>query len=592
MNALTLSDGLQNVIAGLGGAGDKLTYNRYVTTHISSAQVDAAYRTSGLCRKVHDLKPQEMTRAGRDWQTDATDITTLTQAEKTLGVWAKLRLALEYAARYGGAAIVLGIDRGAPDTPLRPEMVRRGDLKFITVLTRDQITIEEIDQNPYSPFYGEPEYYRFRDGTVVDPSRVIPVIGQPLPNSDIGQFWGDPLLMSLWNAISNSDLVQSTIAALLPEIKADTLGIPGLTRQLATAEYERLLMKRVQTASLFQSMFNVKLIDSGDGAEGSGEKWETRQLNVSGYPELMTAFMGRVAAETDIPVTRLAGISPGGMQSTGKGEQVDFEKHISARQELDLRPIVDRLDQYLIPSALGARPNGLYWTFAPLSQMSEAERAEVQYKRAQAYQIRMNAGGINPDALSDAEVNSMIESGDYPGLEQSIAAHGLLSEEPEPEDDPSAIVPVGDAAPRSLYVRRDVVNVDELMAWAAEQGFTDIVPDMHVTIMYSRTPVDWIKMGDDYRDMTGDGKGQLVIKPGGPRVVEPLGSATAVLMFASSDLSWRNHEMREAGASFDYPDYQPHVTISYGKTPDLATIQPYRGRIVFGPEIFEEIRGE
>lgn len=583
MSGLTLGDGLQNVISGLGLGGDKNSYNRYAQTYISVGQINAAYRTSGLCRKVHDLKPQEMTRAGRDWQADARDITALTTTEATLGVWAKLRRGLEYATRYGGAALVIGVDRGDPSTPLLPAQVRKGDLKFIHVLTRHQISTPEMDWNAYSPYYGEPEYYQLRDGTIVDPSRVIPMIGQALPDPDLGEFWGDPLLMSLWTAISNSDLVQETIAALLPEIKSDTIAIPGLTRQLATQQYEQLLMRRVQMAQLFQSMFNVKLIDSGDGTEGSGEKWETRQISTSGYPELMTAFIGRVAAETDIPVTRLAGISPGGMQSTGKGEQQDFEKHISARQELDLRPVLDRLDPILVRSALGS--DVPYWTFAPLSQLSEVERADVQYKRAQAFVARVNTGTINADALADAELNSMIESGDYPGLEQSIAKYGTQPEDPPEDDgtDPSAIVPVGDALPRTLYVRRDVVNTADITAWARAQGFTDIVPDLHVTIMYSRTPVDWIKMGEAY-DAT------LTIDAGGPRVVEPLGTATAVLMFSSSSLAWRNMAMREAGAQFDYPEYQPHVTISYGKAPDLATVEPYRGKIVFGPEIFEEVK--
>jgi hypothetical protein len=46
--------------------------------------------------------------------------------------------------------------------------------------------------------------------------------------------------------------------------------------------------------------------------------------------------------------------------------------------------------------------------------------------------------------------------------------------------------------------------------------------------------------------------------------------------------------MREAGASWDWPDYQPHISLS--KAPvDLSKIEPYRGEIVLGPEIFEEI---
>lgn len=146
-----------------------------------------------------------------------------------------------------------------------------------------------------------------------------------------------------------------------------------------------------------------------------------------------------------------------------------------------------------------------------------------------------------------------------------------------------------DARPRSLYVRRDVLNASEIAAWAEGQGIADLMPDLHVTIAFSRTAVDWIKMGADYRD--ADGKGGFTIAPGGPRVVEPLGEMTAVLMFASSDLSYRNMSMREEGASWDHADYQPHMSLTRAPI-DLATIKPYRGKIELGPEVFEEVRAD
>ncbi|MGQ3214777.1 MAG: hypothetical protein ACT6T2_27220 [Shinella sp.] len=129
------------------------------------------------------------------------------------------------------------------------------------------------------------------------------------------------------------------------------------------------------------------------------------------------------------------------------------------------------------------------------------------------------------------------------------------------------------------------------MAWAKAQGFTGIVPDLHVTITYSRTPVDWMKMGDNWSD---NGKGGLTIPAGGPRLMEAFGEngEAKVLSFASSALSWRHEDMKRNGASSDREDYQPHVTISYAAGgPELNTVEPFRGKIELGPEIFEEIKG-
>ncbi|MCZ3275982.1 hypothetical protein NYZ53_19970, partial [Acinetobacter baumannii] len=64
-----------------------------------------------------------------------------------------------------------------------------------------------------------------------------------------------------------------------------------------------------------------------------------------------------------------------------------------------------------------------------------------------------------------------------------------------------------DAAPRTLYVRRDLLNAGELIAWARDAGFTTTLPadDMHVTIAYSRTPIDWMKVASDDWGSDDDG---------------------------------------------------------------------------------------
>lgn len=153
------------------------------------------------------------------------------------------------------------------------------------------------------------------------------------------------------------------------------------------------------------------------------------------------------------------------------------------------------------------------------------------------------------------------------------------------------VVEAKSSTPRTLYVSRRLLNSDEFLKWARAQGFrqTLAAADLHVTIAYSRARIDWMTIGEAWS--FGDSKGHLTIAAGGPRVVEAVGTAGAVaLKFASSDLSWRNMSIREAGASWDYPDYQPHVTITHAPgSVDLTKVEPYRGELRFGPEIFAEI---
>lgn len=133
---------------------------------------------------------------------------------------------------------------------------------------------------------------------------------------------------------------------------------------------------------------------------------------------------------------------------------------------------------------------------------------------------------------------------------------------------------------RTLYVCRPLLNADDLRAWAAAQGFKTTLPDMHVTIAYSREKTTWD---------VGRATNRLRIT-GGERLIEKLGDAI-VLRFASSKLQDRWRQIRKAGASWDYPGYKPHVSITEGKV-DVDGIKPYRGPLIFGPERFEEIEGK
>ena len=257
----------------------------------------------------------------------------------------------------------------------------------------------------------------------------------------------------------------------------------------------------------------------------------------------------------------MMGESPGGLNSTGKGELKDYHNNIGARQVNELSPALNRLDEVTIRSALGSRPKDIYYTWSPLEQMSEKEKAEIFKSKVEAARQIVGTGGTSPalmpvEVVGEALANELIEDGSLAGLDAAIAKYGLTVEEPDEEDEEAALAgrrqPAADAAPRTLYVRRDVLNAAEIIAWAKGQGFTTTLPadDLHVTIAFSRTQIDWMKVGEAWS--FGDGKGRLTVNPGGPRMMERFGEAT-VLLFSSSDLQWRHMAIREAGASWDHP---------------------------------------
>lgn len=137
----------------------------------------------------------------------------------------------------------------------------------------------------------------------------------------------------------------------------------------------------------------------------------------------------------------------------------------------------------------------------------------------------------------------------------------------------------------TLYVSRRLLNADQLIAWAKGAGFAVTVPanEMHVTIAHSQKPVDWTSIPESLSD--------TVRAYGGMRQLAALGDGSAiVLMFESQDLRDDWAQIEAAGAEWGWPEYIPHVTITYqGTNLDLSTIKPFQGPLLFGPEIFEPI---
>lgn len=579
-------DGFTNLMSNLGQANAKTGANQYARRIVTKQQADDAYSSSTWFGKIIDIRADDAVREGRSWKGDKEQIEAIEAAENDLNYWSKVNQAIKWADLYGGAVIIPDLP-GNSASPLNPERITKGGVKFLSVLSRHSIQAEGIDRNPLSPNFGGAERYKVQTsaGTslVFHPSRVILFNGRNVGDTaDRTDIWGQSLWEHLADSILASDSGGAVIAALLQEAKVDVVRINEFMESIGNDQVEAAHMKRWQMVAMLKSVSNLMLLDGSD-------EWDQKTVNWSGIPEAVQTLLTIMAGAADIPLTRLTGQQSKGLSNDGAGDLRNYYDSVKAKQKLQFTPRLKPLDDILIRTALGDRPKDIWYTWNPLWQPSDKERAETQKIRAETFKIELDTAALAEKPLTKAYVNAAIESGLYPGYEQAISDSdsddGLPSEAEQAEEAERQAamaqpVAVGDAAPRTLYVRRDVINKAEITRWAKAQGFTDIVPDLHVTITYSRTPVDWFKMGSTWDE-------ELRLPAGGARQMETFGEAK-VLLIQSNVLTWRHEEMVRNGASFDFPEYQPHITISYGAMPD--NVEPYQGVIKLGPEIFEEVR--
>lgn len=414
-----ISDGLVSIASGIGTTADKLTQYGYCFRKLAWHEVEARYRSSWLARKVVDLPASEMTRPKRMWQADDLDIGEVERLERDLGLWAKLEEALRLG-RMGGGLLVIGAMQGNVDQPLRVEALGRNSLAYLHVMCRDDVVLGPINRDPGSPLFGQPAYYEIvgETGMVrLHPSRVIPFKGRYVPrrgNNETVAFWGDSELDAIDEAIRNADTAQNGLAALINEAKVDIWGIPELTTAFQTAETEAQLVRRFSASNLFKSMHNAVIKDAADS-------WDTRQLNLSNVPEVINAYIALVAGACSMPATVLLGKSPDGMNATGDGDLQNWERTLDGWREGILRPALDYLDEILLRSALGGRPDKLWWEFGPLRERAPKEILEEVKLAADVVKVAIDAG-MPQEPVLEALANAMVESGMFPGLDQAMVA--------------------------------------------------------------------------------------------------------------------------------------------------------------------------
>jgi phage-related protein (TIGR01555 family) len=443
-------DSLVSFVSRLGTERDKAATVFYTQPILTDEQIVAAYRGSWLPRKIIDIPALDSCRKWRDWQADDKVIELIEKEEKRLNVKGKILEASKKSRLFGGAALYIGTGDADTSGPLDHERIGKAGIKHLTVLTRRQLKAGTIDRDPESEWFNRPENYYLTGlngkQLIIHPSRLVLFNGAMAPDDDISgamQGWGESILTATLDAIKNADSTAGNIASLIFEAKIDIIKIPGFTENIGNESYEDAILSRYTLANTIKGINGTLLLDAE-------EEYESKSAQLAGLTDILMAFMQIVSGAADIPVTRLLGQSPAGMNATGTSDMKNYHDRIQSIQELELTPAMARLDECIIRSATGSRDETIYYEWAPLEQMSEKERADIFKTKSDAARALIGSSSgqeiITREALSDALVNTFTEDGSLPGLDGFIDEYGKLSEQ-----EPSEAEIIAAATPTKNY---------------------------------------------------------------------------------------------------------------------------------------------
>jgi len=411
-------DGLSNLVANIGVAGkDKSAHSTFVDEVLTDVEIRALFGSTWLGRKIVSIPVGDVIRPWRMWQAETDEASLLETEEKRLGLRQKMALAMKMARATGGAAIVMGLP-GDSDQPVDWARIGKGGLAYLHVIARSDLRATGIEKDLRKPGFGLPVAYEFTGAgaaasgsATIHPDRLVRFVGQERIDERGAQMdgWGESVYKTLREPIRNAMSASAVIASLLYEAKVDVVHVPGLVDKLSTQKGESVLIKRFALAGLLKSINNTLLL-------GEGEDYEQKVINFAGLPDVHARFLQEVSGAADIPLTRLLGQTPGGLNSTGESDLRNYYDRLGADREDHMRPALDQIDAALIPSATGRLSPKVWWTFGPLWTPTEAERADVALKKAQAFKNDVDAG-MPLEPMIEARKSQLIEDGTYPGLE-------------------------------------------------------------------------------------------------------------------------------------------------------------------------------
>ena len=422
MTQIIANDSLTSLVSGMGTDRDKSATVSYAASYLTDEEIVNAYRGAWLPRKIVDQPAQDAFRKWRSWQGDTSLNGRIEAEEKRLGLRGKFERAYTLARLFRRAHVYfdLGDD---PAEPVNLNRIRRGGIRFATVLSCRELSDGDIDDDPMSPTYGEPRWYDLMSpsqGLVrIHPSRLVTFWGDDDPQDMVYGRRGRSVLEAAFPAIKRHDATVSNVAGLVFEARVDVITVPGLGELLADQEQGQAILNRFRLMATMKGNNGMVLLSGTTNKDLPSETWEQKNATFATLPDIIEKAQEEVSAAAKIPRAILFGASSGGLGSTGDLELSAYYDMIGSVQKNDIEPAISTLDECLIRSALGNRPADLWYEWDSLWQTSDKERAEIA-DRITTSAERLIRMGMPADVAIPATVSALVECGMFPGLEKGM----------------------------------------------------------------------------------------------------------------------------------------------------------------------------
>ncbi len=430
--AVSVQDAFSNPLFRLGyGSQSPLEATEYPLTRMTDnyALLNSLYRDNWVVQNVVGIIPDDMTKK---WFAPAgavgpEHLKELDRVQRVTALRERVNEGLRWGRLYGGAAglIMIRGQEGMLGQPLELESIYPGTFQGLYILDRWQGVVPGMEL-VFEGGEPVPAYYSITDArgnTVakVHHSRLVRFTGRDLPFLErvAELYWGESEVEALYNDVVKHDNVAANMAALTFRANVDTMEVQNLDQlfSVTSGEQQRRFWNVMQAQSVMKSNFGMQLVNRGDQIKNT-------QYTFTGLQEVYDSMCLDLSGASRIPVTKLFGRSPAGMNATGENDLRNYYDYVDTLREAKLRPILEKLLPVLAMSAWGAVPDGLDITFPPLWTPTAKEVAEIAKTKSEAIVSGYQAGLLNVDTAQKELKKLADETGMFDSIsEEEIAAN-------------------------------------------------------------------------------------------------------------------------------------------------------------------------
>lgn len=407
------TDAFVNDYTGHGTTLDASTATRHYTRPVSEREAIDLRRGNWLAKRIVEMRPADCFSRGYTLKTDdkALSEKLMTLLEERC-VNEKLVEAGQMEATVGGAALFPVLDGATGDLadPLDlDDNPRILSVRAIHMFESRELQPETWCDDIMSPNFRKPDSYRLcalsrggvvrATGVLIHASRLaifpgVQVSNEQQPGQPWG--WGDSRLTPVNEVIQNFGLSWGSMAAILRNFGERIVKVKGLRDILANKQGAAALDKWLTKLGRYRSTLRGELFDGDD-------EITTLLTSVAGVSDLMLQQAQLVSAAAEEPMTRLFGMSPGGMNATGEHDENMNHKLIANDQKLKYRSPLEFLVRLFMLAAdgpfQGVEPDVWSVEFTPLKQQNEKEIAETRKLTAETDAIYVEKLGAPAESI-------------------------------------------------------------------------------------------------------------------------------------------------------------------------------------------------